>query len=211
MISLFLVKRKNSLENTFRKRHAKERKKKNKKPSSFFHEEILLSEFFKLRPNVFHWDRGKHAGLVFPLRSPRVRPVPLSLPFQCPPRLELGSSGGGSSSCLSHEETFFKVPFRANDHQGLFLSLMRNAARVENPAGRLFFSLATLLPSRLSTLHLSLPLYPSCPFYQQGRILQIWNTFPRETFASRFYPHDFVAIFTFVLEPTEDRVSGVGV
>lgn len=74
-----------------------------------------------------------------------------------------------------------------------------------------YFSLATLLPSRLSTLHLSLPLYPTCPFYQQGRILQIWNTFPRETFASRFYPHDFVAIFTFVLEPTEDRVSGVGV
>lgn len=166
MISLLLVKRKNSLENTFRKRHAKERKKKNKKPSSFFHEEILLSEFFKLRPNVFHWDRGKHAGLVFPLRSPRVRPVPLSLPFQCSPRLELGSSGGGSSSCLSHEETFFKVPFRANDHQGLFLSLMRNAARVENPAGRLFFprhppTFSSLYPPSLSPSLSELPFLPT--------------------------------------------------
>lgn len=140
----------------FEKDTRKKERRKIKNPSSFFHEEILLSEFFKLRPNVFHWDRGKHAGLVFPLRSPRVRPVPLSLPFQCPPQLELGSSGGGgSSSCLSHEETFFKVPFRANDHQGLFLSLMRNAARVENPAGRLFFprhppTFSSLYPPPLS-------------------------------------------------------------
>lgn len=38
--------RENSLENTFRKGK--------KGPSSFYRQEILLSEFFKLRPNVFH-------------------------------------------------------------------------------------------------------------------------------------------------------------
>ena len=85
--------------------------------------------------------------------SPRVRPVPLSLPFQCPPRL----GGGDGSSCLSHEERrFSKSP------SVLTITRVSSYPRCETRQGSKiplgdYFSLATLLPSRLSPLSLSLP------------------------------------------------------
>lgn len=135
------MERENSLENTFRKGK--------KGSSSFYRQEILLSEFFKLRPNVFHWDRGKHAGLVFPEGQACPFVAPFSMPASARRRRR-------QQLPLSRRETFFKVPFRANDHQGLFLSPMRNAARVENPAGRLFFPRHPPTFSSLPSLSLSL-------------------------------------------------------
>lgn len=85
--------------------------------------------------------------------SPRVRPVPFVAPFSMPASARRRRR---QQLPLSRRETFFKVPFRANDHQGLFLSPMRNAARVENPAGRLFFPRHPPTFSSLPSLSLSL-------------------------------------------------------